>query len=88
MAFTPHLKDLSNHWLELHPELVSKLKGYGISVGIGTLLAVSAWLVTKLEVELNVRLNTAAAATMTADESAVPAINSVKHLDPYPEKTK
>lgn len=83
MAFTPHLKDLSHHWLELHPVLVSKLKGYGISVGIGTLLAIAAWLVTKLEVELQTFQMVVAAAEMKAGESYGP-LDAGKLLGQHP----
>lgn len=88
MASTRHPKMLSHEWLELHPALVSQLKGYGISLGIGTLLAVAALLVTKLELELNMPLKVAKAAAKRASETSLPALNTSQHLDPSSEPVK
>lgn len=88
MASTRHPKMLSLEWFELHPALVSQLKGYGISLGIGTLLAVAVLLVTKLELELNMPQKAAKAVAKRASETSLPALNTGQHLDPSSESAK
>jgi hypothetical protein len=53
----PHL--FSHEWFELHPAFVAGLKKSSLSLGMGTLIATSVVLVTRLE--LNVPLQVASA---------------------------
>lgn len=72
MAHTHHPHLFSHEWVELHLVLVTRLKQYGLSLGMGTLVAFAALLVIDLEQGLNVPLKAAMAVDKAVDTAAFP----------------
>ena len=72
MAHTHHPHLFSHEWVELHPVLVARFKRYGLSLGMGALMASAALLVIDLEKGLNVPLKVAVAVDKTVDAAVFP----------------
>lgn len=72
MAHTHHPHLFSHEWAELHPVLLARLKQYGLSLGMGALMASAALLVIDLEQGLNVPLKAAMAVDKAVAAAAFP----------------
>jgi hypothetical protein len=66
----------SRRWFALHPQLVSRLKGYGIPLGIGMLLALASLSIVRLEAQL--KMPWASAADVLSAPAAADMLSTVR----------
>jgi hypothetical protein len=76
-----HHPDLFSHeWIELPPELMGKVKKYGVPLGIGALLLIAALSTVDLGAKLNTPLKLADVVDAAIGESLLPPTTTGYYL--------